>query len=89
MGWDNIVSSYVCGKNVWYDLCSDGIGSNCTGSARVNSGAGHVFNYVINYLNNHASSVILGPYDPHEIGAVTLFEDWNCSGSSARFYWDP
>ena len=35
------------------------------------------------------SSVILGPYDPRKIGAVTVFEDWDCTGASARFYWDP
>ena len=35
------------------------------------------------------SSAILGPYDPHEVGAVTLFEDVDCSGASARFYWNP
>ena len=29
--WDNKLSSYVCGKNVWYDFCIDGVGSNCTG----------------------------------------------------------
>ena len=31
----------------------------------------------------------MGPYDPREIGAVTLFEDGDCSGASGRFYWDP
>lgn len=46
-------------------------------------------NYAIRFLNNHASSAILGPYDPQEVGAVTLFEDEDCSGASARFYWNP
>lgn len=39
--------------------------------------------------SSRASTIILGPYDPREIGAVTLFEDGNCSGNSGRFYWDP
>ena len=89
LGFNNKTSSYVCGKNVWFNFCNDGIGSNCTGPARGNSGAGHILNYAIRYLDNAASSVTLGPYDPREIGAVTLFEDYDCSGASARFYWDP
>ena len=35
------------------------------------------------------STVVLGPYDAHQIGAVTLFEDEECAGASGRFYWDP
>ena len=46
-------------------------------------------NYGIRFLNSHASSAILGPYDPQEVGAVTVFEDEDCSGASARFYWNP
>jgi len=87
--WDNRTSSYVCGKNVWFDFCNDGIGSNCTGANRFNSGAGHILNYAIRHLDNAMSSAILGPYDPRDIGAVTIFEDGDCSGASARFYWDP
>ena len=89
LNWDNKTSSYVCGKNVWYNFCNDGIGSNCTLYSRFNSGAGHVYNYAIRYLDNAMSSVTLGPYDPRKIGAVTIFEDHDCSGASARFYWDP
>ena len=89
IGWDNRASSYVCGKNVWFDFCNDGIGSNCTGYGRVNSGAGHIFNYAIRYLDNQMSSAILGPYDARDIGAITIFEDHDCSGASARFYSDP
>lgn len=46
-------------------------------------------NHAIRHMDNRLSTAILGPYDPREIGAVTLFEDSNCSGASARFYWDP
>lgn len=35
------------------------------------------------------STAVLGPYDPAQIGAVTLFEENDCSGASGRFYWDP
>ena len=33
--------------------------------------------------------MVLGPYDPALIGAVTLFDNEYCWGDSARFYWDP
>jgi len=35
------------------------------------------------------SIATLGPYDPREIGAVTLFESLDCTGASGRYYWDP
>ena len=44
MGWNDRVSSYYCGKNVWFDFCNGGIGSNCKGYQRFNSGAGHMKN---------------------------------------------
>jgi len=88
-GWGDRTSSYICGKNVWYDFCSDGAGSNCSGADRVNSGAGYVRNYAIRHMDNRLSNAVLGPYDPRDIGAVTLFEDGDCSGASGRFYWDP
>ena len=43
----------------------------------------------IREYSNQTSTLVLGPYNPREIGAVTLFEDPNCSGMSGRFYWDP
>lgn len=82
------MQSYVCGKNVWYDFCSDGLDS-CYSGDRVNSGAGFSKNYAVRHMNNRLSYAVLGPYDPREIGAVTLFEDDTCSGASGRFYWDP
>merc|ERR1712051_188842 len=30
-----------------------------------------------------------GPYDPAAIGAVTTFEDPNCTGQTSRVYWNP
>ena len=89
LGWGDRTSSYICGKNVWYDFCNDGAGSNCSGADRSNSGAGYVRNYAIRHLDNRLSHAVLGPYDAREIGAVTLFEDGDCSGASGRFYWDP
>ena len=89
LGWGDRMASYICGKNVWYDFCSDGAGSNCTGGDRVNSGAGFSKNYAVRHMHDRLSHAVLGPYDPREIGAVTIFEDDTCSGASGRYYWDP
>ena len=35
------------------------------------------------------STAVLGPYDPAQMGAVTVFEETNCAGATGRFYWDP
>jgi len=87
-GWGNRASSYMCGKNVWYDFCRYGT-NDCVGGDRTNSGAGFLRNYAIGHMNNSLSNAILGPYDPSELGAVTLFEGPECSGASGRFFWDP
>ena len=38
---------------------------------------------------DRVSTVIMGPYDSTQMGAVTLFYDDYCSGNSARLYWNP
>ena len=63
LGWGDRMQSYICGKNVWYDFCSDGFGSNCTGGDRVNSGAGFSRNYAVRHMANRLSHATLGPYD--------------------------
>jgi len=82
------MQSYYCGKNVWFDFCNDGE-DDCYGAYRSNSGAGHQKNWAVRYHANAASTLIMGPYDPRQIGAVTLFEDGECTGGTGRFYWNP
>lgn len=82
------MQSYNCGKNVWFDFCNNG-SNDCYGAYRVNSGAGRQMNWAVRYLGNSASTLIMGPYDPRQIGAITLFEDHECSGATGRFYWNP
>lgn len=91
--WANKVDSYICGKNVWYDFCNDSTtilweNSECFNSNHGVHGAGHIKNSRIYHNGNQMSSAVLGPYNAHEDGAVTLFEDSNCAGASGRFYWD-
>jgi len=38
---------------------------------------------------DRVSTVIMGPYDSTQMGAVTLFYEDYCSGNSARLYWNP
>lgn len=86
--WNEKTASYVCGKNVWFDFCQNGAGSNCTGRHGGNSGAGHIKNHRIRYQLDPVRSAVLGPYDPFRIGAATIFEGNECTGPSARFYWN-
>jgi len=88
-GWGDSMDSWFCGKNVWYDFCHNGVNDRCDSDYRKYAGAGHMKNRKIRENSNRTSTLILGPYDPRQIGAVTLFEDGGCSGNSGRFYWDP
>ena len=87
-GWKNRMGSYYCGKNVWFDFCNGGE-SDCYGAYRTNSGAGHQKNWAVRDHVNDAEVLIMGPYDPRQIGAVTLFNDPDCTGGMGRFYWNP
>ena len=87
--WNEKTASYVCGKNVWFDFCQNGAGSDCTGRHGGNSGAGHIKNHRIRYQLDPVRSAVLGPYDPTRAGAATIFEGNECTGPSARFYWNP
>jgi len=46
-------------------------------------------NPLISEFKDEPSLVIMGPYDPKEMGAVTIFQDHGCQGKSSRFYWNP
>lgn len=85
----NKLSSYYCGKNVWYNFCK-GTGGSCSGSS-LSSGAGHTKNHIFDgqSFNDNVESVTLGPYNGDIMGAITLFASWDCRGSSARLYWVP
>ena len=90
--WNERVSSYYCGKNVWYNMCNTR--SLCDYGNR-NSGAGHHKNSDMNGVsgdsdfNDKASWMEMGPYDPSDVGAVTLFRFSKCHGRATRVYWDP
>ena len=85
---DNKISSYYCGKSIWYNFCKDS-GGECSGS-RISSGAGHTKNHMLaDGFGDSISSVKIGPYDANVMGAVTMFHNWDCHESSARVYWNP
>jgi len=78
------VSSYWCGKNIAYDLCRNGPGSNCDGG-NGSRGAGNIRSSWI-AKDNSMTSIYLSKYDPVEKPAVTIFTDANCKGRFGRFY---
>lgn len=78
------MSSWACGKNVAYDFCANDISKDCEGD-NGNSGAGAARNF--HYKKNDRTSVIiLYDYDQNKRGAITMFDDPDCSGKSGRFY---
>ena len=96
--WNDRMSSYYCGKNVWYNMCRHGP-NDCTGVYNVNSGAGHHMNYDLGaFLQNASyhvgfedemSYMMMGPYEPSEVGAINLFQFKGCTGKVTRVYWNP
>ena len=93
IGFDNRISSFFCGKNVWYNFCT-GYGGEC-GYRDILSGAGfHKNNELYDFWDwgnhdNKLSSVKIGPYDAGIMGAVTLYRNHHCKGKSARLFWNP
>ena len=81
------MSSYYCGKNVWYNMCRHGL-ENCTGE-NLNSGAGHHRNPYLKGFDNEMTYMEMGPYDPSEVGAINLFRFGDCHGRVTRAYWNP
>ena len=82
--FDQSVDSWYCGKNIAYDFCDLGVGEDCTGG-RGESGAGTVRNGVIG-MHNDLTSLRIWPYDASDRGAVTVFENRDCTGATGRFY---
>merc|ERR1719350_194736 len=39
--WDDRVSSYYCGKNVWFNMCNPTASYNFCHGKNINSGSGH------------------------------------------------
>ena len=76
------MSSYICGANVAYDLCYNGI--EC-GYWYGNWGAGTEWNNQEDG-NDSMSLLKLRTYDASERGAVVVYNDANCNGASGRYY---
>ena len=92
------MSSYHCGRNVWYDMCDENLSSSDARTASGNEcwykngvhGAGHAWNPRLGLRSNDKmTTLVLGPYDPSILGAVVVYQFSQCTGGSARFYWNP
>ena len=86
LGFNDVVSSWNCGKKISYEFCKDSDTSNCVGDNR-ESGAGTIVNKSMHH-DNWVTSVILKNYNPFKLGAVTMFKDGDCKGLSASFFVD-
>ena len=61
-GFNNLMSSWSCGKNVSYDFCNT-TDWYCSSNTDSNSGAGNIASGLVGN-NNFASSLKLARYDP-------------------------
>ena len=68
----------MCGHSVAYDLCNHSLGKDCEKNEG-NHGAGATRSRKIGH-NDEMGSVKMWPYDAAILGAVTFFEDQNCTG---------
>jgi len=64
------MSSYECGKDIYYDFC-DLDNDDCTGGDGI-SGAGHILSPEAGN-NNSANRLVMWKYNPEKQGAVTTF----------------
>ena len=77
------MSSWWCGKNTGYRFLNNEVKEGY--STNQMSGAGTARNYNSGH-NDDISSIHIWRYFPDKQGAVTLYDDDNCTGSSAAFY---
>lgn len=77
------MSSWHCGKGVEYDFCKNNPGDDCTGK-KVNAGAGTASCHDIGH-DNDLTTLYMYPYNPINVGTVTLFKGGSCTDNSARF----
>ena len=82
MGFNDEVSSWTCGKLISYQFCKDD-SPDCTGKKR-ESGAGTIADHQIGN-NDWVTDVVLYNYDSTTQGAITMFEEKDCSGLSAGY----
>ena len=76
--------SFYCGKNVAYDFCDDPADKTCK-YGNGGSGAGTWASYRIGH-DDEMTYLHMTPYDVTVLGAVTLFEHPNCTGTMGRYY---
>ena len=85
------MSSFYCGKNIWWNMCKDWNGECDKSRVKIMSGAGFVRNYKLNSegYNDEISRILIGPYDAATLGAINIYRNVDCRGPSARVYWNP
>jgi hypothetical protein len=81
--FDNIYSSYSCGKHVSFNFCNDVPETTCNNDNGIH-GAGTIATKEIGF-NDQLSVLSLMAYDAEMHPAVTIYQDSNCRGKSGRF----
>ena len=83
-GFNDKAGSWYCGKSVAYDFCDDPATSSCL-YGNGESGAGTWKSYRIGH-NDELTYLHMVPYDVSKLGAVTLYEHPDCTGTQGRYY---
>ena len=83
-GFDDVMSSYTCGKNVQYDICDDPTDAECT-NMHGDMGAGTAYDSWVGN-DDTMTELLMRPYDAASLSAVTIYEDPNCSGRMGRLF---
>ena len=94
--FDNKMESWYCGSASAVRFCAmdfgeDGECEEDRWNAKLSSGAGNIQNKTFGYwsgLKNGVSSVKIMPYNVVTGGAVTLFDENDCTGESSMFQWN-
>jgi hypothetical protein len=93
IGFNDVMSSYVCGKNTVVDFCYDNPWDDCTGTHTSKAGYASA-NYDVGYPD-HLTSFFGTCVDQTRLPAM-VFNDDGCNGDSIRVdltndsgtYWD-
>ena len=79
------MNSWICGKNVAYDLCNNPYGYDDCNYGEGLWGAGSARSYRA-YPTDHLTLLKLRQYRAESLGALTFFSSPDCGGTTGRLY---
>ena len=81
--WDNKMSSWKCGRNTAVKFCTRSNGYRCEDSRHYGESAGGNAESQDTGIDNSLTKMVLTPYDPAVLPAITVFSMTECHGDSA------